>query len=83
MNLPLLAAIDAADPRSDTAESLAAIAGTIADRLAHGKSIARQLLTRLMAERFGGSDASGAGRCATPMMPAARQAPPQSQPFVG
>jgi len=59
MTLPLLAAFDAADVRSHPDLCLAAIARTIADRWSHGQSITRQMLTRLMVERFGGSDASG------------------------
>jgi predicted RNA methylase len=60
MNLLPLVALDATDPILPDAESLTAIAGVIADRLGNGQSITRQLLVRLMAEQFGGSDATAA-----------------------
>jgi predicted RNA methylase len=63
MSFPLLAAVDPAlgssDPVTTKAGSLAAVARSLADRLARGLGISRQHLRTLMQHRFGGSDAWG------------------------
>ncbi|MDB5580815.1 MAG: methyltransferase domain protein [Bradyrhizobium sp.] len=64
MSFPLLAALDptiegSIDPVTTKAISLAAIARSLADRLAHGHGISRQHLRAVMQQRFGGSDAWG------------------------
>jgi predicted RNA methylase len=64
MSFPLLAALDptpegSIDPVTTKAISLAAIARSLADRLARGHGISRQNLRNMMQQRFGGSDAWG------------------------
>ena len=60
MTLPLLATLDAvSDPVQEKACALASVARLLAERIGRRHAITRQLLRRLMTERFGGSDATG------------------------